>query len=83
LKNRKIGTLFSTAVAAAAKIIFSKITFSSLANIYTCHLKKKLVQNVEKQGSYDQKCFKNQKSKNSRYFQHFQYCKLPFFFTKR
>ena len=57
----KIDTLFSAAVAAAAEIIHIKNTFSSLPNITTCHLKKKLVQNNEKQGRYDQKCIKNQK----------------------
>ena len=58
-------TPFSTAVAAAAATIPPQNTPSSLLHIYTFLLKKKLVQNNEKQGRYDQKQFWSKKPKIS------------------
>jgi hypothetical protein len=70
---RKIVTLFSPPVAAAAEVMHFKGIFPSLPNMFTCHLNKKLVKNNEKQGRYDQKCSKNQKSEKSNNFFNVQY----------
>ena len=55
------------AVAAAAATIIPKNTTSSLLHKYT-FLIKKLIQNDEKQGRYDQKRFVSKKAKKFTHF---------------
>ena len=51
-------------MAAAAEMTHLKNIFFSIPNTSTCHLKKKLVKNNEKQGRYDQNKFVSKKTTN-------------------
>ena len=68
LISLKMDSLLATGVAAAAETIPPKNIPTSLVHIYTCHLKKKLVKNNEKQGRYDQKRFVSKKPKKFIHF---------------